>query len=627
MHSSLFSKPDLLKTFMPLSDEGKSYLEILLVNAKANKAEGRGFFNDPDFLLEACRGLVGRYNFCLSNFAYNQAQIPTRAAYNQFDRSLSDFPGQDQARAHSFSLSFLFKPELIQEMTAPGQHPSEAVNFVKEIEGILARIGAKRYGMDYFLTGVAVRMWAPVAMHKRPLSKPALTLATKKLLEALEKKMTPLEHKHFALTSSVTGKIFDPVPGLPGIFVPDAPDSMVVTSSGDLEPGEEGAIGALLEDAFEAKRGKGERPKSDGYATPLNIQGLSQSWSETTEPQYESAAGAELERRTSLDAEPNGPAEQAPREDLRELETWFQDYVRGKWRWPLYSSAFNKLHQGAGCGELLMLRCDPFAGEPAFQFLLQSAETFAKEGTGQVLVFSKRRALGELALSSLSRHYRANPLAGKPTGGLPDANSLARAYDALFPHPPQLIPCNREDGLDQLLKYIEHDFLPKQRKRGTGQAPLVILIDNLDEFSGTQNGNDKAGIFRSLSLMKMRLRDFNASLWLVRMTEGPDKDQDPCLGLADYRLEFDHDGSREPGNRAPTPSEWEATFRLDLPPIKLLQELSLAKIRFQAHGSHRDFPGYYVYHRPSFLFQEIQPSTQAQPAAPSSPAVQKAQTS
>src|SRR5690242_9058081 len=179
MHSSLFSKPDLLKTFVPLSEGGKAYLEILLVNAKANKVEGRGFFNDPDFLLEACRGLVGRCNFCLSNFAYNQAQIPSRAAYNQFDRSMAEFSGQDQARAHSLSFCLLFKPELIQEMTAPGMHPAEAVNFVREIESILGRIGAKRYSLDYFLTGVAVRMWAPAAMQRRTLSKPGLALATK----------------------------------------------------------------------------------------------------------------------------------------------------------------------------------------------------------------------------------------------------------------------------------------------------------------------------------------------------------------------------------------------------------------------------------------------------------------
>lgn len=602
MHSSLFSKPDLLKTFEPLSDMGKAYLEILLVNAKTNKVEGRGFFNDPDFLLEACRGLVGRCNFCLTNFAYNQAQIPTRAAYNQFDRTLADFPGQDQARAHSLSLCLLFKPDLIQEMTA--SHHGQAVNFVDEIESILGRIGAKCYSLDYFLTGVAVRLWAPTALQRRPLSKPGLALATKKLLETLEKKMTPQDHKRFALTSAATGKIFDPVPGLPGLFVPDAPDGMVVTSSGAMEPGEEGAVGALFEELFESKRGKVERPAKEGYAPPANIQGLSQSWSETSEPQYESSAGADLTRGPAAEEERGGRQERAPREDLRALETWFQDYVRGKWRWPLYSSAFNKIHQGAGCGELLMLRCDPFAGETAFQFLLQSAEAFAKEGTGQVLVFSKRRALGELALAALSRHYRANPLAGKPSGGVPDAATLAKAYDALFPHPPQLIPCNRDDGLDQLLKYIEHDFLPKQRKRGATQAPLAILIDNLDEFAGT----DKGGIFRGLSHMKTRLRDFNASLWTVRMADGASDATDPCLGLADYRLEFDHDGSREPGGRAAHPGEWEAAFRLDLPPVKLLQEVSLAKIRFQAHGSHRDFPGYYVYHRPSFLFREIAPN-------------------
>jgi hypothetical protein len=612
MHSSLFSKPDLLKTFTPLSEGGKAYLEILLVNPKANKVEGRGFFNDPDFLLEACRGLVGRSNFCLSNFAYNQAQIP-RAAYNQFDRALAEFPGQDQARAHSLSFCLLFKPELIQEMTAPGTHPAEALNFVKEIESILGRIGAQRYSLDYFLTGVAVRLWAPAALQRRPLSKPGLALATKKLLETLDKKMTPQDHKRFALTSAVTGKIFDPVPGLPGLFVPDAPDGMVVTSSGELEPGEEGAVGALFEEVFESKRPK-ERPAADGYAPPPNIQGLSQSWTETTEPQYESAASAGLERGPALEVERDGQAGRAPREDLRALEGWFQDYLRGKWRWPLYSSAFNKIHQGAGCGELLMLRCDPFAGEPAFQFLMQSAEAYAKEGTGQVLVFSKRRALGELALASLSRHYRGNPLAGKPSGGVPDAASLAKAFDALFPHPPQLIPCNRDDGLDQLLKYIEHDFLPKQRKRGGGQAPLAILIDNLDEFAPA----DRGGAFRGLSLMKTRLRDFNASLWTVRMADAAEGDKDPCLGLADYRLEFDHDGGREArgdnAGRPANPAEWEAAFRLDLPPLKILQELSLAKIRFQAHGSHRDFPGYYVYHRPSFLFREIVPGSAAQGA-------------
>jgi hypothetical protein len=414
------------------------------------------------------------------------------------------------------------------------------------------------------------------------------------------------------LTSSVTGKIFDPAPGLPGIFVPDAPDSMVVTSSGALEPGEEGAIGALFEEMYEAKKPKLEKLAPDPYAPSPNIQGLSQSWSETTEPQYESSASAGLHRETAFAADRNGHAEPRPREDLGELVGWFQDYTRGKWRWPLYSSPFNKIHQGAGCGEVLMLHCDPFAGEPAFQFLLQSAEGYAKEGTGQVLVFSKRRALGDVALASLSRHYKTNPLAGKPDGGVPDAATLAKAFDGLFPNPPQVMPCNRDDGLDHLLKYIEHDFLPKQRKRGASDVPLAILIDNLDDFSGP----DRAAVYKSLSVLKTRLRDFNASLWIVRPCEASESAKDPCLGLADYRLVFDHDGSREPGGKPQKASEWEAGFHVELSVVKILQEVSLAKIRFQAHGSHRDFSGCYVYHRPSFQFREINPAPQGAAHAP-----------
>lgn len=612
MHASLFSKSDLLKTFLPLSENGRSYLEILLVNPKSNSVEGRGFFNDPDFLAEACHGLVGRSNFCLSNFAYNQAQIPSRSAYNQFDHGLAEFSGQDQARAHSLSFCLLFTPELVREMSVPGTAPGEGVNFVQDINSILARIGTKHYSLDYFLTGVVVRVWAPEAMQRRPLSRPGLALAIRKWLETIERKMTPADRKHFALTSAATGKIFDPVPGLPGIFVPDAPESMVVTSTGEIEPGDETAVSALFEEVFESRRPRSEKAPGDAYAPAPNILGLSQSWSEGGEPEYEIAPGPESDRGPSLLAHRQDGAA-PPREDLRALEAWFQDYLRGKWRWPLYSTAFNKIHQGAGCGELLLLRCHPFAGEPAFQFLLQSAEGYAKEGTGQVLIFSKRRTLGELALASLSRHYRANPLAGKPSGGVPDAAALAAAYGALFPHPPFLIPCNRDDGPDQLQKYVEHDFLPKQRKRGVAQAPLAILIDNLDEFSP----GDPGLLFRGLSLLKTRLRDFNASLWMVRTSEAAPGSADPCLGLADFIMDYDHDGSREAGGRAPAPSEWEAGFRMELPAARIVQEVSLAKIRFQAHGTHRDFPGHYLYHRPTFQFREVNtaPATPAQPAA------------
>jgi hypothetical protein len=112
---------------------------------------------------------------------------------------------------------------------------------------------------------------------------------------------------------------------------------------------------------------------------------------------------------------------------------------------------------------------------------------------------------------------------------------------------------------------------------------------------------------------------------MVLPEDGP---KDPCLGLADYLLVLDHDGGREArlrevGNRSPKAAEWESGFHVELSVAKILQEMSLAKIRFQAHGSHRDFPGYYVYHRPSFQFREINPAPQGVAhAPPGAPVVQ-----
>ena len=244
-----------------------------------------------------------------------------------------------------------------------------------------------------------------------------------------------------------------------------------------------------------------------------------------------------------------------------------------------------------------------------------------------MLLFSKKRSLGDVALCALSRHYRGNPLAGKPSGGVPEAASLAKAFDSLFPNPPQLAPCSRQDGLEQLLKYLEHDYLPKQRKRGNVLMPLAIVIDNLDEFAG----DDPAETFRGLSQMKMRLREFNGSLWVTRMGTSAQGADDPCVGLADYLLVLDNDGSRESAMkraepaeaaartaRAPNASEWEAGFHVDLSVARLMQEVSLAKIHFRAHGSHRQFHGHYVYHRPSCLFKEINaaPSARRQARRP-----------
>src|SRR5690606_12783760 len=73
MSSSLFGKDDLLKTFQPLSESGKAYLEIQMINHKSGKAEGRGYFNYADFLLEACMSMEGRYNFSMVIFVLTQA--------------------------------------------------------------------------------------------------------------------------------------------------------------------------------------------------------------------------------------------------------------------------------------------------------------------------------------------------------------------------------------------------------------------------------------------------------------------------------------------------------------------------------------------------------------------------
>lgn len=612
MISSLFSKPDLIKTFQPLSDSGKAYLEIQLVNPATGKTEGRGFFNDPDFLLEACRGLVGRSNFCLSNYAYTQAQIPTRTSYNQFDRTLADSPTQAAARAHSLSLLMLFKPELIRETAAQQGQADQYLGILYQIDGILARMNIKCYSMDYFLTGVVLRFWPQGALHKRPLNKSTLGTATKRLLELVEKKMTAQEMKHFALTASVFEKISDPVPGLPGVFAGDAPDGMVVTSSGSLSPGEDESFAVFFEDVFDAKK---VRPReSDTFAPPANIQGLSQNWQEMA---YEPDPPQGIRDGKGFTEGKGELADVHARENMRELVSWFQNYSQGKWRWPLYSAPFNKIHQGAACGELLLLRCDPFASELGFQFLMQCAEGYCKEGTGQLLIFTKKRAMGDLALAALSRHYKGNPLAGRPAGGTPDAATLAKAFESLFPAPPQIAPCGRSDGPEELLKFLEHDYLPKQRKKGNALMPLAILIDNLDEFAG----EDDAATFQGLSQLKMRLREFNSTLWVTRMGACDSGSASDVSGLADHLAVLDHDGSRETraAGTAPSASEWEASFRLDMPVGKLTQEISLAKIAFRAHGSHRRFASNYAYHRPSCLFKEIGPQPEPQAAPQSVP--------
>lgn len=610
MITSQFSKQDLLKTFLPLSDGGKTFLEFMLVNPKTSKVEGRGFFNDSDFLMEACKPLIGRFNFCLSNFGFPQEQIPTRGSYNQFDRSLLDAAIQDQARVHSISVAMLFKPELIREMTAQGGNADQFLNIMNQIDSILSRLSIRSYSIDYFLTGMILRFWPTGALHSRPLNKAALVLVTKHLLETIEKKMTTTEQKRFGLGSAALGKMWDPAPGLPGLFAGENASSMIVTSSGALEPSEDAVFAGILEDVFEPKK----KPEKESYSAP-NIQGLSQNWQDVQEAQFETAPSQGLQIEKNFASEKEEYVDPQIRQNAKEMVAYFHSQSQGKWRWPLYSTAFNRLHRGAACGEMLLLQCDPFAAEMGFQFLMQCAEGFTKEGTGQILIFSKKRALGDLALASLSRHYKTNPLTSKSPSA-PDASTLAKAYGALFPNQPQMPPCNRGDGLDQLLRYLEHDYLLHQKKKGTSLMPLAILIDNLAEF--TQEGEEET--FKRLSHMKMRLREFNGSLWVTQLRPAAGAAPQGCLALADHLLALDHDGSQEAAAAGKPalpakPSDWEAGFHADFSAEMLLQEFSLLKVRFQSHGSHRSFLGHYAYHRPSSLFQEISPP----PASSGSP--------
>lgn len=616
MNSPLINKQELLKSFLPLSEAGKNFLEVVLVSPKIAKVEGRGFFNDTDFLMEASKPLVGRFNFCLTNYAYSQEQIPTRAAYNQFDRSLLDSAHQENSRAHSLSLSLLFRTELIRELsTTTGEDPLSSL--LRQVDAVMGRMNIKNYCLDYFLTGVTARCWAPGALAQRPLNRNALITVMRRFLEDLEKRMSLQEQKRFALAASVMGKLWDPMPGLPGLFAGEAMEPVVVTSTGSLEPPEDTVISAFLDDVFEPKPNKAA--EKDSYTMP-NIEGLSQNWQES---QYEPDGGGGLAHQKGIAPDRDELSDPKARETARELVGFFQAQQLSRWRWPIYSAAFTKVYQGAGCGEMLLLQCDPFAAELGFHFLAQCAESFAKEGGGQILLFSKKRTLGDLGIGALARHYKSNPLSAKQ-GSAPDGAGLAKVFTTLFPNLPQTPPCGRGDGLEQLLKYLEHDYLLQQKKKGGNLMPLAILIDNLDEFCG----DDDSETFKRLSQLKTRLREFNGTLWVTQLRPVDSPRRQAYLALADYLALMDHDGALEAqatgrDGRAPRPQEWESGFHVDLTTEKLMQEFCLLKMRFQAHGSHRYILGHYAFHRSTYLFREINPAPGSAHAA-SAPAASAA---
>lgn len=615
MISSLYSRPDLLKTFIPLSDSGKTFLEVMLVNPRTAKVEGRGFFNDLDFLLEACAAHLGRYNFCLSNFAYAPEQVPTRNSCNQFDRTLLEPALQEKARAHSLSLVLLFKPDLIREMAGQAGGSDQFLNIIFQIEGILGRLGIKSYGIDYFLTGVVVRFRPAATLARRPLNKTALTQVTKRLVEAVEKQMTPAEQKRFALGTSLLGKLWDPLAGMPGLFSGEGEDTLIVNSSGALQPGEDAPFAALIEEVLD---GGSSRLQIDRPAAPQpehfapNIQGLSQSWSEAPFDANPVGHGQSQghAKASQADFKSGGDFKSnlGSREASKEVTGHLQSLAQGRWRWPLLSGYFNKVHQGSACGEMLLLQCDAFAADLGFNWLMQCAEAFAREGAGQIAIFSKRRSAGELALPSLCRHFKANPLESREPGRYPDAAGLAKVHASLFPNVPHIPAVGRGEGLENVLRYLEHDYLIKQKKAGGALMPLAIIIDDIAEFWMESD----LETCKRLSAVKQKLREINGTLWVTQIRPADAPAPRAYLALADHLATLDHDGSLESadagrGARPPRAGEWESGFHLDLSLGKLMQEISLVKLRFQAHGSHRVLHGHYVFHRPTFLFREIHP--------------------
>ncbi|HLP31691.1 MAG TPA: hypothetical protein VK150_10035, partial [Geothrix sp.] len=239
---------------------------------------------------------------------------------------------------------------------------------------------------------------------------------------------------------------------------------------------------------------------------------------------------------------------------------------------------------------------------------MQSAESLAKEGQGQIAVFSKRRGAGDIALASLCRHYKANPLDSRQAGKFPDAAGLAGVHDQIFPNAPHVPAVGRGEGLDNVLRYLEHDYLVKQKKNGGPLMPLAIVIDDLGEF--WQDSDLETA--KRLAQVKQKLREINGTLWVTQMRPAPEPAPRQYLGLADHLLALDYDGSLEShdsGAKPPKPGEWETGFHLDLALGKLMHEISLIKIRFQAHGSHRQLLGHYVYYRAAALFHEVHPPT------------------
>jgi hypothetical protein len=587
MISTLFNKQDIATAFETLSSNRKMVLEVLLVQPKTGRVEGRGFFNDSDFLCEGVNSFLGRYNFALSPFAYLPDQIPSRNSYNQFDRALGETVAQDRGIAHSLTLGFFFKPDTVKEMENAPDLRQGILQTAYQVGAILDRMGLKTYSLEYnpqFLTARFIPAAMPADFKRPQLAKLAQVLQTR-----VEKDMFPAEHKKFVPRASLV-QGYDPMPGLPGLFG-DAKDTFTVWSLSPPHIAQEPIFTQLVEESLGIKKAAAT---ADVYG-PSNLQGLMQSWNADEEDAPKVSAPNTEARRQETHADSEGFADRKQKAEVEQLGKYLKTAAASLWSWPLYSGMFQRVYRGTQCGQVLLLQTDPFAGDPAFHFLLQSAETLAKEGKGQVLVFTKKRAAGELALAALSRHLRGNPLLA---GNVPhDPEDLARSFASLFANPPLIPPCAPTEGLENLINYLDHDFQLRQKKTGSVPMPLCIVMDNLEEFRQA----DDHETYRALMKLRMRLRDLNATLWATHLVS-PDKTEGAraYLGLADFHARFEYDGSGVGSDSA----AWERSFSLDASLQSVLPDLSLARISFAAQGSHRHYPSQYLYHRPTSLFTE-----------------------
>ncbi len=593
-------KQVLLNAFIPLSENGKKILEVLLISPKNGNVEGRGFFNDPDFLIEACTPFIGRYNFSLSAFAYSPEKVAGRIAINKIDRGLVEPKIQELGEAHSLSLHLMFKPELMREMTAFSENNGGAdysLQIVYQIQHIFERLQLHTYVLDYFFTGMVVRFNPVRELQKYRLNKSTWAQVNKKLLEVLEKEMFPGEHKKYALQSSVMGKVWDPLPGMPGMFMGADHECLIVRSSGGLQAAEENFFTDLFSNALE---GKQNQQSSQSVYASANTHGLSQHWEEAVDPSL--LPNDPQAAKNFAGAKPGFPEIQE-QNSSSELNHFLHHRVLTKWRWPLFSNVFNKVYQGIGCGQVLFLQGLSFSGELCFQFLLQSAESFSKEGAGQVLFFTKKRTIGDMALASLSRHYKSNPLISRAAGQFPDIDGLVATYESLFTNAPQLMQSPPREGLEDILRYLEHDYILKQKKNGEGLIPLVIIIDNLEEYAA----EDPQETYRNLAQLRNKLVDLNATLWISQVGSTWESISTLYLGLANYALRLDTDGALEGLDGRPGSNSqklWENQFVVEPNLSKIMQELSLVKLHFRMHGAHREYSSSYIFQNSSCLFRE-----------------------